>query len=34
MLEAFRSVMGDPNWGVLRSLFNKELDEDVREKMK
>jgi len=26
--------MGDPKWGVLRSLFNKELDDDVKEKMK
>jgi len=34
ILEAFRTVMGDPKWSMLRSLFNKELDEDVREKMK
>ena len=34
MLEAFRDIMGNPKWGILRSLFNKELDDDVSSKMK
>lgn len=34
MIEAFRAVMGNPRWTFVRALFNKDLDDKVREMMK